>query len=184
MFSLNFFIFLLLSLSSAPKLIQGQLLTAFQSTSKLPTPRILTSIIYDGQDSIHIVGGFDHFGPSGNFMTYNINSDRILVQDTGSALFGGNLAIDSQKNIYYLGGLLDGGYDKAVLLYDQEFASWSRVADLPFEKVFSSVIHPKNEGGGELVYLIGGEFDAGVVTFNTTNWSTSFYDDIQEIGQG
>lgn len=122
------------------------------------TPRRYHSAVFDGKESIYILGGVsigpNRFRPNYNFEVFNTRTRTVTKLADYKAPTRINTAQFYDGKIFVLGGtyLTRNGieYSKWLLVYDLKTQAWSRAKDMPTGKETKSVIH------GNWLYTVGG----------------------------
>jgi N-acetylneuraminic acid mutarotase len=140
------------------------------STTKLPRKLGSHSVLYDGNDSIYIMGGF-YGSYLDDILVFSISSQNITrIGSLPSKSFGGMMEWDNFGNIFYFGG---GFYDgKQVYKFDPVTRISSEMAQLPYDVRWGASI--KQNNSSNTVYILGGReqgkellsFDMKSLTFS------------------
>src|SRR5665811_555736 len=106
----------------------GQELNAEVVKTRLPDKMIRTASIYDGNDSIYIIGGYRPISgvTSEEILKFSI-TDETITQEASLPLQiqRGSAVLDNQgENIYYFGGI-DGTYSSKADIYKFNLATKS-----------------------------------------------------------
>ncbi|OXA55573.1 Kelch-like protein 12 [Folsomia candida] len=149
-------------------------LRAIKSSAKLPALKYLLSPIYDGDDYIYLMDGYDtYFDTSvGVISRYSISTDEIVSVAHNSVynLKWGSAFMDFEQNLtYYLSGLDTGG---RIMKVDLNTNNWTIIADWTVEWRAARILIDDNTG-----YIMGGNYYNSVNKFHIkTAMSTTLSD--------
>jgi hypothetical protein len=178
----NIFLFILVGTVFLLQLTDAQL-SGVESSAKLPTPRTLTSAVYDGEDSIYIVGGSEDEFHTFDFLKYSISNDTLEFTKTSQSLSYGRVAMDfNTKEIYYIGGFLDFLINYDVLKFNPDNSSWTVHTTLPLEQASYafSLVQPSPD----TALLFGGSLYQSIVEVNLTSKNArQLLNNIPELAQ-
>ncbi|OXA63162.1 Endochitinase [Folsomia candida] len=154
----------------------SQQLVAVRVNARLPTARTGCSAIYDGDDTIYVVGGLDDGQPIGivkDILAYKISTDSVTLMATLAAEVLSNnpkTSIDAQGNIYiYTGSIF--GYGK-VHRFDPRTSDVVEMASLPYSSAYSAVV--KYSTTSTTVYLMGANTNTKtIVSYSMGSSSTN-----------
>lgn len=133
-------------------LSQSQDLVANLASARLPSGRSHVSAIYDGDDSIYILGGNSY--PSGaldSILHYSISEDRIATIGTlPTPMYGGRITMSSNNEVFLLGSLSS----TDIVRFSPGVENATVVAQLPHTFYESSLIQFNG-----FVHILGGWVD-------------------------
>ncbi|OXA56119.1 Ring canal kelch protein [Folsomia candida] len=135
-----------------------------KSSAKLPALKYLLNPIYDGDDYIYIIDGYDgSYNNTGTAIIsrYSISTDEIVsvAQNSVYHLNLGTAFMDFEQNlIYYLSGLDPIG---KILKVDLNTNNWTIIADWTIEWIAARILLDDNTG-----YIMSGYFYHSVHKFD------------------
>ncbi|OXA63368.1 uncharacterized protein LOC110863263 [Folsomia candida] len=180
----SFFIIFIISTS----LVKSQFV-AVESKVKLPKAKHGSCAVYDGNDSIYILGGYSIDTPqSSEIYKYTISSDNIAqIGELPLPVFEMSASIDTSGNIYTHGGMIEFirengtiGHVSLTEIYrfDPVANTTSRVADLPAPNL-EMVSIPGDMPN--TVYILAGHHEReAIVLFNMTDLTVSRIANLQK----
>jgi len=159
---------LLLTCCATPT--QGQTLTAKLCSAQLPLALTYSSPLYDGYDSIYLIGGYTGINYT-QALKYSISEDRI--EEIGSLPlmdYGGGAVMDKHKNIFYIGGK----NTRDIYRYNPEPRTFSKVGMLPWDNHYFATIQVDEE----TAFIIGGNEKKPAKTILSLNLASMSSEDL------
>jgi hypothetical protein len=128
-------------------------MNAVCSKAKLPLAMSNQAVLYDGADSIYIMGGWRDFNVcSRNILLYQISTDKITKVGNlqSSVIYGSAHWGDKEfRNLFYLCG----GYGNEVYKFDTQTNTSEEVGSLPYK--IPNVTSFEANDNSNLVYILG-----------------------------
>ncbi|OXA44708.1 Kelch-like protein 13 [Folsomia candida] len=144
-------------------------LVATPAKARLPLGAYGTSAVFDGTDSIYIIGGDSTEGRLKSVLKYSISTDEIshaAILPHGA--YYGTATQTKGGDIFYHGASILDTPSTEIYKFVPSTSSVTKVGDLPEENFMSAAV----QDGDDNIYFLGGSLAKNaIVSFNTVNSS-------------